>query len=177
MPARSTTISGSWVGIYVSEMIHHFVKNAYSRIFVELRRTILSWSQSITTIIHGIIRWSLLSEMSRSIKEVQTLSKLERLIIEYFIRHISAGEIIAVLDLKEEVKKRVKQGESDLIGEIEDAIIVKELYITMAMLVRKGFLNYRNGVYKLADWIINIIKAKKGGLYPGIQKSLNELLD
>lgn len=115
--------------------------------------------------------------LKRSLREILTLDKLERLIMEYFIRHISVGEIVAALDLKEEVKKKARQGETDLVSELEDAIIVKEIYITMAMLVRKGFLEYRNGAYRLADWIISIIKTKKGSLYPGMFKSLQELLD
>ncbi|MEM0004955.1 MAG: hypothetical protein QXE10_07625 [Desulfurococcaceae archaeon] len=113
----------------------------------------------------------------RNIREILALSKLEKLIMDYFLRHISAGEIIALLDLKEEVKKRMKQGETDLVSELEEAIIIREIQITIAMLARRGFLDYRNGVYRLADWIIEIIKSKKGSLYPGIPKSLQELLD
>lgn len=115
--------------------------------------------------------------MGRDIREILGLSKLERLVMEYFLRQISAGEIIAVLDLKEEVKKRAKQGETDLISEIEDAIIVRELYIVLALLVKRGFLEYRNGAYKLAKWIIDQIKAKKGSLYPGVYKSIQDLIE
>lgn len=117
------------------------------------------------------------SEQKRSLREVLQLSKLERLVMEYFLKHISAGDIIAVLDLKEEVKKRVKNGETDLVSELEDAIIVRELYIALALLVKKGFLEYANGAYKLPKWIIDVIKAKKGGLHPGVSKDLSELLD
>ncbi|MEM2025626.1 MAG: hypothetical protein QXW94_04980 [Desulfurococcaceae archaeon] len=115
--------------------------------------------------------------MKRNIREILSLNKLERLIMEYFIRHISAGEIIAVLDLKEEVKKRVRQGETDLTSEVEDAIIMRELYITLALLARRGFLEYRNGAYKLAVWIVDLIRAKKRGLHPGVYKSIQELID
>lgn len=113
----------------------------------------------------------------RSIKEISSLNKLEKLIIDYFLKHISAGEIIAILDLKEDVKKRIKQGEVDFVSEAEDAIIVREIQISLAMLVKKGFLEYRNGVYRLADWIIDTVKNKKGSLYPGISKPLQDLLD
>jgi len=113
----------------------------------------------------------------RSVREILSLNKLERVVMEYFLRHISAGEIIAALDLKEEVKKRAKQGEADLVSELEDAIIVREVYVAMALLVKKGFLEYRNGAYRLADWIIEVIKAKKGSLQPGVPKSIQELLD
>ncbi|MEM1629020.1 MAG: hypothetical protein QXP02_02375 [Desulfurococcaceae archaeon] len=114
---------------------------------------------------------------SRSIREILGLSKLERVIMEYFIRHISVGEIIALIDLKEEIKKRIKDGEEDIVRERDDILIAKEIDITMALLVKKGFLVYRNGVYSLSQWIIDIIKSKKGGLYPGMAKSINELLD
>ncbi|MEM0217985.1 MAG: hypothetical protein QW123_00900 [Desulfurococcaceae archaeon] len=114
---------------------------------------------------------------TRSLEDVLRLGKLERLIMEYFIRHISAGDIIAVLDLKEEVKKRARMGEVDLVSELDDAFIVKELYVKLALLVKDGFLEYRNGVYRLPQWIIDIIKSKKGGLYPGVPKSLEELLN
>jgi len=113
----------------------------------------------------------------RSLREILSLSKLERVIMEYFIRHISAGEIIAALDIKEEIKKRAKRGETDIVRELDDAIILREVNIAMALLASKGFLEYRNGVYKLAPWIIEIIKAKKKGLFPGQPKSLKELLD
>ncbi len=113
----------------------------------------------------------------RSIREILLLSKLERIIMEYFIKHISAGEIIAALDIKEEIKKKAKQGETDIVSEIEDAILLREINIAMALLANKGFLEYKNGVYKLAPWIIEIVKVRKGGLYPGQPKSLKELLD
>jgi hypothetical protein len=118
-----------------------------------------------------------LKSSERIIREILSLNKLERIIMEYFIKHISAGEIIAALDIKEEVKKRAKQGETDIVSELEDAIILREVNVAMALLANKGFLEYKNGVYKLAPWIIEIIKTKKGGLYPGQPKSLKELLD
>ena len=89
-----------------------------------------------------------LESAGRSIRDVLFLSKLERIIMEYFIRHISAGEIIAALDIKEEIKKRVKQGETDIVSELEDAILLREINIAMALLANKGFLEYKNGVYK-----------------------------
>jgi hypothetical protein len=97
--------------------------------------------------------------------------------MEYFVRHISAGEIIAALDIKEEIKKRAKQGETDIVSELDDTIILREVSIAMALLASRGFLEYRAGVYKLAPWIIEVIRAKKKGLYPGQPKSLRELLE
>jgi hypothetical protein len=117
------------------------------------------------------------SSSGRSIREILSLSKLERIIMEYFIRHISAGEIIAALDIKEEIKKRAKQGEIDIVSELDDTIILREVSIAMALLASRGFLEYSSGVYKLAPWIIEVIRAKKKGLYPGQPKSLRELLE
>jgi len=117
------------------------------------------------------------SSSGRSIRDILSLSKLERIIMEYFIRHISAGEIIAALDIKEEIKKRAKQGETDIVSELDDTIILREVSIAMALLASRGFLEYRAGVYKLAPWIIEVIRAKKKGLYPGQPKSLRELLE
>lgn len=114
---------------------------------------------------------------SRSLREVLGMSRLEQVIMEYFIRHISAGEIIAVLDLKEEVKKRIKQGEKDIVSEPEEAVIVREIYITLASLVKRGFLVYNNGAYRLSDWIIEIIKKKMGSLQPGRPKPIEKLFD
>jgi len=117
------------------------------------------------------------SSSGRSIREILSLSKLERIIMEYFIRHISAGEIIAALDIKEEIKKRAKQGEIDIVSELDDTIILREVSIAMALLASRGFLEYSSGAYKLAPWIIEVIRAKKKGLYPGQPKSLRELLE
>ena len=117
------------------------------------------------------------SSSGRSIRDILSLSKLERIIMEYFVRHISAGEIIAALDIKEEIKKRAKQGETDIVSELDDTIILREVSIAMALLASRGFLEYRAGVYKLAPWIIEVIRAKKKGLYPGQPKSLRELLE
>ena len=114
---------------------------------------------------------------NRDIRELITLSKLEKLVVEYFLRHVSAGEIIAVLDLKEEVKKRARQGEKDLVSELEDAIIIKELYVILAMLVKNGYLEYKNGVYRLSQWIINYIKARKSVFYPGLIKSIKDIIN
>lgn len=117
-----------------------------------------------------------MSEVSHLIEKMRNLNKRERLIMDYFTRQISAGEIIAVLDLKEEVKKRVKMGETDLVAELDDAVITRDIYIDLALLVKQGLLEYRNGVYKLPQSIIDIIRQKKKRATPGILKSLNELL-
>lgn len=112
----------------------------------------------------------------RNPREILRLRKLERLVMEYFIQHISVGELIAILDLKEEVKKKTRLGETDLVSELEDPIIVRELYLAIAMLVKNGFLEYRNGAYRLPDWLIKVIKNKKGSLMPGIPKSLRDII-
>jgi hypothetical protein len=116
-------------------------------------------------------------ETSRSLKELLSLGKLEKLVMEYFLKHISAGEIVAILDLKEEVKKRLSLGEQGLVSEPEDAVIVRELYVTLASLIKRGFLVYNNGVYRLSDWIISALKSKLGGLYPGRSKPIEKLVE
>ncbi|MEM4718045.1 MAG: hypothetical protein QXE81_04715 [Desulfurococcaceae archaeon] len=115
-------------------------------------------------------------DISQLIEKVKSLNKRERIILDYFARHISAGEIIAVLDLKEEIKKRVKMGEVDLVIELDDSVITRDIYIDLALLVKQGLLEYRNGVYKLPQPLIDIIKQKKKRATPGVLKSLNELL-
>lgn len=117
------------------------------------------------------------SRNRKDMRDLMKLGKLERLIMEYFLRHISAGEIIAIIDLREEVKKRVRSGETNLVSELDDAVIEKELHVKLALLVMEGYLESRNGVYRLAQWIIDALKAKKHRLMPGVPKNIEELLD
>lgn len=117
------------------------------------------------------------SRNRKDMRDLMKLGKLERLIMEYFLRHISAGEIIAIIDLREEVKKRVRSGETDLVSELDDAVIEKELHVKLALLVMEGYLESRNGVYRLAQWIIDALRAKKHRLMPGVPKNIEELLD
>ncbi len=87
---------------------------------------------------------------TRSLRDIEKLGKLERLIMKYFLTHISVGEIIAVIDIREEVK-RLKDPE--LVPEIDDVII--EYHVTHALdrLVEQGYLEHSGGVYNLAESI------------------------
>lgn len=112
----------------------------------------------------------------KSLKDLIKLGRLERLIMEYFLKHVSAGEIIAIIDLREEVKKRVRAGDTDLVSELDDAVIEKELHVKLALLVMEGYLESRNGAYRLAQWILDELKSKKHKLAPGVPKNIEDLL-
>lgn len=105
-----------------------------------------------------------------------SLNKLERLILDYFITNISVGEIIAVIELRELVKRKYKMGERDLVSEPDDAIIEREITAELAYLVRKSILSYGNGAYSLSPWLREVLKKKFGKLSPGKSKPLEELL-
>jgi len=115
-----------------------------------------------------------LSVKKPDFKDILKLSKLERLIMDYFIKHISVGEIIAVLELREEVK-RIK--DPDLVPEFDDVIIEMEINKALARLVEKGFLEHVGGCYNLAEHLRKKIIEKLGGLNPGIAKDLNKLIE
>jgi len=107
-------------------------------------------------------------------KEILKLSKLERLIMEYFIKHISVGEIIAVLELRDEVKRR---RDPELVPELDDVVIEFEINRALARLVEKGFLEHTTGCYNLAEHLRKKIIEKIGELRPGISKDLEKLID
>ncbi len=107
-------------------------------------------------------------------KDVLSLSKLERLIMEYFIKHISAGEIITVIELRDEIKRL---RDPDLVPEFDDIIIELEINKAIARLIEKGFLEHTGGCYNLAEHLRKKIREKYGELYPGRSKDLNELIE
>ncbi|MET1160569.1 MAG: hypothetical protein ABWW65_06360 [Thermoprotei archaeon] len=106
-------------------------------------------------------------------KDILSLNKLERLIMEYFLKHISVGEIIAVIELREEVKRR---RDPELVPEFDDAIIEIEINKALARLVEKGFLEHIGGCYNLAEHLRKKLIEKLGSLNPGISKDLNKLI-
>jgi len=118
-----------------------------------------------------------LSSPQEGIAELRRLNKLESLVLSYFLRHISVGEIIAVIDLREEVKKRLREGERDIVSETEDVLIEREILLTIAQLVRKNILTYRNGAYSLSKWLMELVRSKFGGLNPGVSKPIEKLLE
>lgn len=104
---------------------------------------------------------------------IRELSKLEKLILEYFVRHISVGEIIAVIDLREEVKRL---RDPDLVSEFDDPVIEMEINKAIARLVEKGYLERATGCYNLSENLRRKIIEKYGSLRPGEPKSLNDIL-
>lgn len=111
------------------------------------------------------------------LKDILRMGKLERLVMEYFVKNISVGEIIAMVELREEVKRRVKAGETDLVSEPDDVIIEREIFRAISNLIRSGYLEYKGGVYNLSKPIISELKSKIGGLEPGIPKNLSKLAE
>ncbi|WP_084322096.1 PolB1-binding protein PBP2 family protein [Desulfurococcus amylolyticus] len=117
------------------------------------------------------------TDINKGINRLRSLSRLERIIVNYFLRHISAGDIIAVLDIREEVKKKIREGDRDLLPETEDTLIEVEVRRVLAELVREGILYHRNGVYSLSPWLVELVKKKFGRLRPGEFKPLEKLLE
>ncbi|RLG81756.1 MAG: hypothetical protein DRO13_00345 [Thermoprotei archaeon] len=112
-------------------------------------------------------------EPKPSFRDILSLSKLERLIMEYFIKHISVGEIIGVLELRDEVKRRRDQ---ELVPEFDDVVIELEINKALARLVEKGFLEHVSGCYNLAEHLRKEMIKKLGRLDPGLPKDLNKLI-
>lgn len=102
------------------------------------------------------------------------LTKLERLILEYFARHISVGEIIAVIDLREEVKRL---RDPDLVSEFDDPVIEMEINKALARLVEKGYLERASGCFNLSESLRKKIIERYGSLKPGEPKALEKILD
>ncbi|MEM0377801.1 MAG: hypothetical protein QXP68_01215 [Thermosphaera sp.] len=111
----------------------------------------------------------------RDIRELLALNNIEKLIMEYFLRNISVGEIIAILDLREEVKKRIKTGELQY-SDTDDAVIERELLTIITSLIRRGFLEYNMGVFNLAEWIREYLRKKYKSLETGVSKSLEKIV-
>ncbi len=107
-------------------------------------------------------------------RDILKLGGLERFIMDYFLKHISAGEIVAIIEMREEIKRHKRE---DLVPEIDDVIIEMELSKALSRLVRKGLLEYSSGCYNLAPELREIIKKKYGGYSPGIEKKPEDLLE
>jgi len=107
------------------------------------------------------------------LRNILRLPKLERLIMEYFLKHISAGEIIVLIDLREEIKRL---RDPDLVPEFDDVIIELEVGKAITRLLRKGFLEYASGCYNLAPQLRDELRKKIGGLKPGFSKNLEDLI-
>ena len=108
------------------------------------------------------------------VKDILSLPKLERLIMDYFLKHISAGEIISVIEIREEIK-RLK--DPDLVPEFDDVIIELTVNRAIARLVRKKFLVHESGCYNVNERIREEIKKAYGELRPGFSKDVYEILE
>ncbi|WP_413743234.1 PolB1-binding protein PBP2 family protein [Thermosphaera chiliense] len=102
------------------------------------------------------------------------MNSIEKLIMEYFLKNISVGEIIAIIDLREEIKKRARSGEL-VYREIDDAVIERDLLTIITSLIKRGFLEYNMGVFNLAGWIRDYLKKKYKSLDAGVFKSIDKL--
>ncbi|ADI31564.1 PolB1-binding protein PBP2 family protein [Staphylothermus hellenicus] len=114
-----------------------------------------------------------MEEKKPSLKDILKLPKLERLVMDYFLKHISVGEIIAIIELREEVKRL---RDPDLVPEFDDVIIELEIGRAINKLLRNNFLEYRSGCYNLAPHLREELKKKLGELRPGFPKHLEELI-
>ncbi len=101
---------------------------------------------------------SLYERPKPKLKDIEKLPKLHRLVMEYFIKYISVGELAAIIDLREQIKAL---GDTEIVPEIDDVII--EIYVSRALgdLVRQGFLEKVEGVYNLAPHLREELKQKK----------------
>ncbi|WP_440059123.1 PolB1-binding protein PBP2 family protein [Thermogladius sp. 4427co] len=123
-----------------------------------------------------LLGWSTLSREVK-LKDILRMNKLERIVMEYFVKNISVGEIIALIELREEVKKRVQKGEKDLVLEPDDVIIEREISKVISKLISEGYLEYKAGVYNLSKKLIEELKKKYGRLDPGVPKNIASLAE
>ncbi len=108
------------------------------------------------------------------VKDILSLPKLERLIMEYFLKHISAGEIISVIEIREEIKRL---RDPELVPEFDDVIIELTVNRAIARLVNKKFLVHESGCYNVNERIREEIKKAYGELRPGFSKDIYEILE
>ncbi|MCD6487818.1 MAG: hypothetical protein J7K21_01150 [Desulfurococcales archaeon] len=103
-----------------------------------------------------------------SLKDIEKLPKLEKLIMEYFLKYISAGEIITIIDLRETIKS---MRDPELVPEFDDVIIEISLTRAIARLVKEGFLEHTEGCYNLAPHLREELK-KTGKYKPSLSRTL-----
>ncbi|MEZ0393638.1 MAG: hypothetical protein ABWK00_01130 [Desulfurococcaceae archaeon] len=111
------------------------------------------------------------------VKALLGLDKLEKIVMEYFFKNVSVGEVIALIELKDELRRRQRSGELTIAaGSDEEAAIERELRKAIANLMRLGLLEYRLGSYNLSQSLREYVKRKLGKLEPGTSKDLMKLL-
>ena len=109
------------------------------------------------------------------LRDILAMGRLERIVMEYFVKNISVGEIIALIELREEVKRRVARGEKDLVPELDDVVIEREISRIISKLISAGYLEYKGGVYNLSKPLIEELKRRFNRLDPGVPKNLENL--
>lgn len=80
--------------------------------------------------------------------DIKKLPKLHQLVMDYFMKYISVGEVIAIIELREQIKALK---DPDLVPEFDDVVIEIHISRALADLVEKGFLERAEGVYNLAS--------------------------
>lgn len=93
-----------------------------------------------------------------TLKDIERLPKLERIVMNYFMKHISVGEIIAIVELRELIKSMNDPG---LDIERDDIIIERAITKALASLVEKGFLEHAEGCYNLPEHLRKEIMRKR----------------
>ncbi len=93
-----------------------------------------------------------------TLKDIEKLPKLHRLVMEYFIKYISVGEVIAIIELREQIKALK---DPELVPEFDDVVIEIHISRALADLVEDGFLEKAEGVYNLAPQLREELKNKK----------------
>jgi len=93
-----------------------------------------------------------------SLRDIKKLPKLHQLVMDYFIKYISVGEVVAIIELREQIKAL---RDPDLVPEFDDVIIEIHISRALADLVEKGFLKRAEGVYNLAPQLREELKQRK----------------
>ena len=93
-----------------------------------------------------------------NLKDIKKLPKLHQLVMDYFIKYISVGEVVAIIELREQIKAL---RDPDLVPEFDDVVIEIHISRALADLVEKGFLERAEGVYNLAPQLREELKQRK----------------
>ncbi len=92
------------------------------------------------------------------LEDINKLPKLHRLIMNYFMKYISVGELIAIIELREQVKSLK---DPELVPEFDDIIIEREISRAIAYLVEHGYLEHGEGCYNLPEHLREELKKEK----------------
>ncbi len=92
------------------------------------------------------------------LEDINKLPKLHRLIMNYFMKYISVGELVAIIELREQVKSLK---DPELVPELDDIIIEREISKAIAYLVEHRYLEHGEGCYNLAEHLREELKKEK----------------